>query len=506
MREIEQKFELADDAELPTLDQLDGVAAAGPPDVHELHATYYDTPDGRLAAGGVALRRRRGGDDEGWHLKESVGKDERLETHAPLGGPGDGVPEALAALVRSRTRRRGLVPIARIESHRTVHPLLSADGARLAEVADDRVVGTDVVHDRTAVWREVEVELGVGDRELLAVVARRLTDAGATPSSWSSKLARALGQGLDGSGDRRPVDAGSSAGDVVVAHLAEQVDVLVRFDPLVRQDAEDAVHKMRVGTRRLRSALATYRRVLDRAVTDPIRDELKWLASQLGAARDAEVIHARLRQLIEAEPPAAIRGPVVQRIDRTMAGRYSSAHQQLVTTLDGARYADLLDSLDGVAAGEALRTDRAERDATDELPKSVRRSWKRWRGDVDMLDDGDGGDDGDDTSRSGRLHEVRKAAKRVRYAAESVEAVFGSKATKLAARMEALQEVLGAHQDALVVQAVLVGLADDAVAAGEDTFTYGRLHAVEQSRADDAEREGRALLAKLGSKPPKWLR
>ena len=72
--------------------------------------------------------------------------------------------------------------------------------------------------------------------------------------------------------------------------------------------------------------------------------------------------------------------------------------------------------------------------------------------------------------------------------------------------MEALQEVLGAHQDALVVQAVLVELADAAAAAGEDTFTYGRLHAREQARADEAEREGRNLLADFGAKPPTWLR
>ena len=132
MREIEQKFELADEAELPSLD------AARRRRRRSAHrwsttcdATYYDTPDLRLAAGGVALRRRHGGDDEGWHLKESVGDDERLETHAPLGAGRDGVPEALAALVRSRARRRGLVPIATLENRRTVHRLLG-DGRRRA--------------------------------------------------------------------------------------------------------------------------------------------------------------------------------------------------------------------------------------------------------------------------------------------------------------------------------------------------------------------------------------
>ena len=54
------------------------------------------------------------------------------------------------------------------------------------------------------------------------------------------------------------------------------------------------MHKMRVGTRRLRSALATFRPLLDRAVTDPIRDELKWIAGELGGARDAEVLRERL--------------------------------------------------------------------------------------------------------------------------------------------------------------------------------------------------------------------
>ena len=60
-----------------------------------------------------------------------------------------------------------------------------------------------------------------------------------------------------------------------------------RLDPAVRLDADDAVHKMRVAVRRLRSTLATYRRLLDRDVTEPLRDELKWLGGVLGAVRDA---------------------------------------------------------------------------------------------------------------------------------------------------------------------------------------------------------------------------
>lgn len=510
MREIEQKFDVADEMALPSFEDLDGVAAVSAPIVHELDATYYDTADGRLGRAGIALRRRHGGADEGWHLKESVGKHERLETHAPLGAVDGEVPEALAALVRSRTRDRQLFPTARIRNSRTARVLLDNEATALAEVADDRVTGTDLGRDHTTSWREVEVELIDGDGELLAAAAEHLIAAGATASAWDSKLGRTLDVAHV---EDEPIELGdeSTAGDVVMAHLAEQVRTLVRYDPLVRQDAEDAVHKMRVATRRLRSALATFRRMLERTATDPARDELKWLAGILGAARDAEVIHARLGELLEAEPAGERLAPVTERVRSTMEARHAAAHRDVVVTLDGDRYLRLLDDLDAVAGGSALRTDRADRPAGKELAKSVRRSFGRWRDEVAKvkeIDDVGGGDDE-------QLHEVRKAAKRVRYAGEAVAPIFGggggdggrsSKAKRLAERMETLQESLGAHQDAIVVQRVVVGLADDARAAGEDTWTYGRLHAFEQRRAEDAAAEGRRLIAKAVGRVPGWLR
>ena len=85
-----------------------------------------------------------------------------------------------------------------------------------------------------------------------------------------------------------------SAGSAVQAHLAEQVAELVARDPQTRRDRRTRLHRMRVATRRLRSALATFRPLLDRTRTDPLREELRWLAGVLGAARDAEVMHARL--------------------------------------------------------------------------------------------------------------------------------------------------------------------------------------------------------------------
>ncbi len=150
-QEIEQKFLLADGAELPSLDGLDGVAAVSEPVEQHLRATYYDTIDLRLASSGLALRRRTGGGDEGWHLKESVAADERLETHAPLGAGTEGVPEPMAELVRSRARKLDLLPIATLDTRRVVRHLIGDDGSVLAEVADDTVAATANAHRRAGV-------------------------------------------------------------------------------------------------------------------------------------------------------------------------------------------------------------------------------------------------------------------------------------------------------------------------------------------------------------------
>lgn len=86
-REIERKYEATDDNQLPDLTRVPGVSAVIDKGVAELDATYYDTPDQRLAAGALTLRRRTGGDDAGWHLKFPVAPDVRDEIRAPSPTP-----------------------------------------------------------------------------------------------------------------------------------------------------------------------------------------------------------------------------------------------------------------------------------------------------------------------------------------------------------------------------------------------------------------------------------
>ena len=225
------------------------------------------------------------------------------------------VPAALVREVRAIAGDRPLVPVVTLHTTRIERRLLDADGNALAAIADDTVHGqrlTGAAAEETT-WREVEVELLDGDRAVLDDVSGRLRAAGLTPSRSGSKLARALG---DFAAAPPPAvrDAMSRArrapaGVVVLAYLQEHVDRLVTCERGVRSDEPEAVHDMRVATRRLRSTLATYRPLLDREQTDPLREELKWLGEALGRPRDAEVLHQRMLDLVAAQPDGSTGPP-----------------------------------------------------------------------------------------------------------------------------------------------------------------------------------------------------
>ncbi|KIF05124.1 metal-binding protein, partial [Streptomyces sp. RSD-27] len=202
-REIERKFEFTGDRGkapsdgkrprkkdhargVPDLTGTAGIAAVRDRGTARLDAVYYDTPDRALAADGITLRRRTGGEDAGWHLKLPVAPGVRDEVRSPLS---DTLPPDLAALVRSRTRRSRLEPQVRLRSDRHTRDLLDADGHLLAQLCTDSVRAE---RGRAATaWTEVEVELADdGAPALLDAVQERFAAAGLRPSDAPSKLAR----------------------------------------------------------------------------------------------------------------------------------------------------------------------------------------------------------------------------------------------------------------------------------------------------------------------------
>ncbi|GAA2800911.1 hypothetical protein GCM10019017_53320 [Streptomyces showdoensis] len=251
----------------------------------------------------------------------------------------------------------------------------------------------------------------------------------------------------------------------------------------MRRGLPDAVHRMRVASRRLRSALTTYRKVLDRTVTDPVGEELKWLAGELGAARDEEVLGERLAARIDELPDTLVLGPVRARLRLRAVARAEEARRTVLAALDSPRHLALLDALDALLADPPLRP-AAARDAREVLARAARKDLDRLTGRVAhalALDPG--------PARDLALHEARKAAKRARYAGEAARPVLGKPAKRFAKRMKAVQSLLGEHQDTVVTRTALREIAARAHAAGETTFTWGLLYGREEAAAAAQERE-----------------
>ncbi|HEY3905999.1 MAG TPA: CYTH and CHAD domain-containing protein [Streptosporangiaceae bacterium] len=507
INETEIKYELPPGLALPKLDTLASISRVRRAATEDLEAQYFDTDDLRLIHAGVTLRRRVGGHDAGWHLKTPVGPHTRREIHSPLRDGDDlQVPDELAELILVHTRGKSVRPQAVIKTQRQRLLLLGKSGNSLAELAIDDVRAHSEGGDPTARgWQEVEFELTGGDGELLREADQCLLLGGLTRSAQLAKFARAMGVGtLDrpaGQPARQALSASSSAGDVITAYAAEQIATMKALDPAVRGDQPDAVHQMRIAVRKLRSTLRTFGKLIWRQDVRPVADELKWLGTELGGARDAEVLFGHLRSSVEALPAELVLGPVNARIQGHFAHVSAQAKETLTAALRSQRYFELLDQLDSSVEGPAL-TRAAGRPAAAVLPAAVRRSYRRADRRMDRAQRTLGGPEQD-----AALHRARRAAKRTRFAAEAVGPAFGRPATRFARRLKKVQSTLGDHQDSVIARQVERELAIAAAQSTENAFSYGLLY---QSDADASVRAiargQRAWVKASRRKDRKWLK
>jgi len=496
-RETETKYEMPAGAVLPSLDGLPRVNGTSGPDEQQLEAEYYDTDDLRLLRAGITLRRRRGGSDAGWHLKLPEGPGTRREIRLPLGQRRQ-VPRELAQLVRVHTRGMALRPVARLTTRRQTLVLLDKAGESLAEVASDDV-SAQTMGDATTVshWRELEVELTGGDRRLLKAADALLRRDGLRPAGRSAKLERALAGQLPASAEPPRLTQASPAGQVVLAYLRDQAETLKALDPMVRRDEPDSVHQMRVTTRRLRSTLRSFKRVIG---GDHLAAELKWLGGVLGGARDAEVLDEHLLARLRTVPVEQLIGPVQARVQIHFAPVRAGARTAVLAALDSQRYFSLLDEMDQLI-DEPRFSPRAARPARNVLPREVRRPYRQagqWMERARRAEPG--------PPRDVALHEARKAAKRARYAGEVAAPAIGRQAARFTAQVKKLQSVLGAHQDAVIARQAERELGIEAHLAGENAFTYGLLYERENCDAQKLRAQARKVWEKA-SRPRyrNWL-
>jgi CHAD domain-containing protein len=262
--------------------------------------------------------------------------------------------------------------------------------------------------------------------------------------------------------------------------LAEQVAELRTRAEEARAGDPEGVHHTRVASRRLRSALATFRSLVDREVTDPLRDELRWLGRSLSPARDTHVVHRRLADLLDRAPVDAATHQARARLDEEFAGLAEAAEAEAAAALDSGRYAALLADLDRLLADPPWRG-RAERPAADVLPALVKRDWRRLQRSLEAVPEA--------ADRDIAVHRVRKDAKRFRYAVETLVPLWGEDAARLVDAARQMTAHLGERQDVVTGLGHLRRLRATADAVGESSAAWGALRAVEERRLDDLDRE-----------------
>lgn len=384
-------------------------------------SAYHDTHDLRLARVRVTLRHRTEDGAGVWQLKIPYGAA-RIELEEP--GPPAHPPAVLLGLLPAFLRDRELVRVARMRTRRR---RVRADGA---EIVEDSVAVLDGQHI-TARFRELEIELADGDETDLENLQAALRHAGAERTEFKPKLYRVLGLAypwtrVELGPDSRPLDSLRVA-------LREQHERLLAHDPGTRLgwDPED-LHQMRVGTRRARAFLRTARPILDSEWAAELRDELGWLGSALGPARDLDVLLEHVR----ADVSALHDGQAAQSLVTALEREHGVARKAAVEALSDERYFALLDRLEDVRPVAAGHVTTSLADLWwDEFRRTRRRFGKLGP-----------------SSHDGELHASRIQLKRARYAAELAEPELGEPGERFVTAAKRLQDVLGEHQDACVAE------------------------------------------------------
>ena len=240
-------------------------------------------------------------------------------------------------------------------------------------------------------------------------------------------------------------------------------------EQMVRDEHPDGVHDLRVAMRRTRSLLTTFRRELGPERCGALKEELRWAGGELSPVRDLEVVHERIRVLLGEQRVELVLGAVQARVDDHVRRRRPEVTARVGLLLDSRRWWQLRADLDRAGEEAAAGTE-------DDARRQLRRDWRRLRRRARRA-----AQTVDERAHETALHEVRKAAKRARYAAETLGPMFAENAALMESAAEAVQQALGDHRDTLLTRRVLREMGVIAHLDGDNGFTFGRLHALEEA-------------------------
>jgi triphosphatase len=475
---------------------LNGQSASKPHDV-TVADTYYDTADLRLRQSDIGLRVRRV--NGGWvqTIKAGAtvhgGMHIRNEWESPVSGAAPELERLRDVVDDKHTRRnvrdaavrgRGLEPIFTTSVKRTAWEL-HGDGEDHIECAIDQ--GRVECRGKHSLINEIELELKSGNPTHLFDLAlalqkdiplqignRSKADRGyallqAAPPAAVKAVPLQLSASM--SAERAFQDIACNT----LAHIEDNADGVASGDDV------ESLHQMRVGMRRLRSALGMYRRLLH--LPEDLQTELDWLANELGEARDWDVLAgATLPSLAKHLPDLAC----IEGVRQVAAEQAKQHHIAAAAAVSSARYTRLMLGIHRWVQAMGWHDDAATM-ATAAKPLGqpvaklacaiLRRDQRRLRTRARKLDE---------ASTEAR-HRVRIAAKKTRYAAEFFASLFADRTVgPYLKALTRLQDKLGYLNDAAVAASLLTGVAASRPELAESVgFVKGYLAA--QSRVDDRQ-------------------
>jgi inorganic triphosphatase YgiF len=489
-KELEVKLDLAPDS-LRALKKIPLLRAQnGAPRRRVEVSVYFDTDDHKLRKNGLMLRVRRVGGRYIQTIKANghSAPFERDEWEAEIAG---GEPDlslaegtALEPFMNKKFRRQ-LKPLFETRVRRTVYPI--ADDKNAIALAVDR--GTIDTGMRSVPLCEIELELERGTATQLFDVARELTEALSARIGVKSKSERGYEiidnkQELPAKAARIDLPPAATTRDAFkVVGLTCLKQVIDNEPALIKGDPE-GVHQMRVGLRRLRAAMSLFAALLHDPQTLTIKAELKWLAGELGPARELEVLVQRVAPMKRQRG----RGRGMPSLSHDIAEQRDAALKRAQDAVRSTRYRSLtLDLTVWLETGQWTHPQDQVRDRGD-LPVTVyaaeqlTRRWRKVRKKGKTLAKLD--------ARS--RHKLRIQSKKLRYAAEFFASLFSNKRVlkrrkRFLAALERLQDGLGDLNDIAVHEKHIAAMSVDHRRSNPSrAFAAGLLTGREDARADAA--------------------
>ena len=471
MIETELKISLdeAGEAALEAHDALERMRAI-PRRTEDLVSTYFDTRDQALAKAGIALRLRKIGRRWVQTVKRADPRGAKahglfshveVEFPAPggkliLDGPDD---QGVFAAIAKAAGGAELAPLFETRVGRIVERLVVPGGGEI-ELAIDR--GEIVAGKNRAPIREAEIELMSGDVSAVFEVARVLFREGPLPFATANKAARGYRLAATGTADepldpRKAGDLGYGA-DTPIETVARDVlrdcfaQISVNLVVVADSEGPGGPHQLRVGLRRLRTALAILGPSLGGTAVQTLSEKARGFGKVVGALRDIDVL---IGEIVEPGTAGGLDAAAREALLAALDKRRDAVRSEVRASLAGPDAVDfVLDLMQMVETrgwlepSDYSQTARLATPARKIAPrlmgKRARKVHEKARRLRHLTDNA--------------LHELRKELKKLRYATEIFGPIYRRKKfSTYRMSLRELQDTFGRLNDATMAADYLAG-------------------------------------------------